>query len=138
MDKTVRFAVSLDQGLLKDFDRVRDRQKYASRSEAIRDLIRDHLVEQNWDDKRDTMGTVTLVYNHHVRDLTDKLTSMQHEHHRLVLSTMHVHLDHDNCLEVLVVKGSGRQIRALADRLISAKGVKHGKLTITTAGREMA
>jgi len=138
MDKTVRFAVSLDNGLLRDFDRARNRQKYVSRSEAVRDLIRDHLVELDWDDKRDTMGTVTLVYNHHVRDLTDKLTSMQHEHHQLVLSTMHVHLDHDNCLEVLVVKGSGRQIRALADRLIGAKGVKHGKLTITTGGKEIS
>jgi len=76
MDKTVRFAVSLDNGLLRDFDRARNRQKYASRSEAIRDLIRDHLVEHNWDDKRDTMGTVTLVYNHHVRDLTDKLIGL--------------------------------------------------------------
>lgn len=138
MDKTVRFAVSLNDGLLSDFDRLRGRQNYASRSEAIRDLIRDHLVEQGWDDKRAAMGTVTLVYNHHVRDLTEKLISIQHEHHHVVLSTMHVHLDHDNCLEVLVVKGKGRQIRALADRLISAKGVKHGKLTITTSGKGIA
>lgn len=138
MGETVRFAISLDSDLLENFEQTRIRQNYASRSEAIRDLIRDHLVEQDWDDRRHAMGTVTLVYDHHVRDLTDKLTNIQHDHHELVLSTMHVHLDHDNCLEVLVVKGKGSHIRSLADQLISAKGVKHGKLTITTAGKELA
>ena len=137
MAKTVRFAVSLDSALLTSFERACKRQKYASRSEAIRDLIRDHLVEQGWDDKRAAMGTITLVYDHHVKDLTDKLTNIQHDHHESILSTMHVHLDHDNCLEVLVVKGKGAGIRNLADRLISTKGVKHGKLTITTAGKEL-
>lgn len=138
MGETVRFAISLDSDLLETFEQTRTRQKYASRSEAIRDLIRDHLVEQDWDDKRHAMGTVTLVYDHHVRDLSEKLTNIQHDHHELVLSTMHVHLDHDNCLEVIVVKGKGQRIRSLADQLISAKGVKHGKLTITTAGKELA
>lgn len=137
MPTVTRFAVSLEPDLLDKFDRLRQRQNYASRSEAVRDLIRDHLVEQGWDDKRHAMGTVTLVYDHHVRDLSDKLTSIQHDHHELILSTMHVHLDHDNCLEVLVVKGKGERIRSLADHLISTKGVKHGKLTITTAGKEI-
>lgn len=137
MDKIVRFAVSLDNQLLRDFDTMSARQNYASRSEAVRDLIRDHLVEQDWDDKVDAMGTVTLVYDHHTRELTEKLTDTQHQFHQLVLSTLHVHLDHDNCLEVLVVKGRGRDIRMLADRLVSTKGVKHGKLTITTAGRDL-
>lgn len=137
MPTVTRFAVSLEPDLLDKFDRLRQRQNYASRSEAVRDLIRDHLVEQGWDDKRHAMGTVTLVYDHHVRDLSDRLTSIQHDHHELILSTMHVHLDHDNCLEVLVVKGKGERIRSLADHLISTKGVKHGKLTITTAGKEI-
>lgn len=137
MSETVRFAVSLDKVLLDKFDAMRAHQNYASRSEAVRDLIRDHLVEQGWDDKHQAMGTITLVYDHHVRDLTDKLTNIQHDHHEIVMSTMHVHLDHDNCLEVLVVKGKGKHIRSLADHLISAKGVKHGKLTITTAGKDI-
>ena len=137
MSNVTRFAVSLEEELLDKFDQIRQRQNYANRSEAIRDLIRDHLVEQDWDDKRDAMGTVTLVYDHHVRNLSDKLTNIQHDHHEVILSTMHVHLDHDNCLEVVVVKGKGECIRGLADRLISAKGVKHGKLTITTTGKDL-
>ena len=136
MSQTVRFAISLDHDLLEDFDQLCTRRHYESRSEAIRDLIRDCLVEQNWDEKLETMGTITIVFNHHVRDLTEKLTSIQHDHHRLILSTLHVHLDHDHCLEVLVVKGTGRDIRRVADSLISTKGVKHGKLTMTTAGQE--
>src|SRR5699024_638836 len=110
---------------------------YETRSEAIRDLIRDQLVSDGWDDKPEVMGTVTLVFDHHVRALTEKLTAIQHDHHELILSTMHLHLDHDHCLEVIAVKGPGRQVRALADGLISVKGVKHGKLTVTTVGRDL-
>lgn len=138
MKKTVRFAVSLDHHLLDDFDRVIVAKKYETRSEAIRDLIRDHLVAEDWDAKRATVGTITIVYDHHVRDLMDKLMDIQHAHHKLIRSTLHVHLDHDHCLEVLVVQGKGREIREIADTLISTKGVKHGKLTITTAGTELA
>ncbi len=138
MKKTVRFAVSLDDRLLEDFDRVLVAKKYATRSEAVRDLIRDHLVGEDWDAKREAVGTITIVFDHHVHDLTEKLTSIQHDFHKLILSTMHVHLDHDHCLEVLVVKGKGREVRTVADSLISAKGVKHGKLTMTTTGRELA
>lgn len=137
MEDTARFAISLDQSLLDDFDRIRQQQGYENRSEAIRDLIRDHIVEQDWDEKKETMGTITLVFNHHKRNLTEKLTSTQHDYHDLIVSTMHVHLDHDNCLEILAVKGKGRKIREIADRLISTKGVKHGKLTLTTAGKEL-
>jgi CopG family nickel-responsive transcriptional regulator len=138
MKDTARFAVSLDQNLLEDFDKMRHRQGYENRSEAVRDLIRNHLVEQEWDDKENAMGTITLVFNHHKRNLTEKLTDIQHDYHNLVISTMHVHLDHDNCLEILAVKGSGRKIRSLSDRLISTKGVKHGKLTLTTVGKEIS
>lgn len=138
MNRTVRFAVSLDHHLLDDFDRVLASKRYETRSEAIRDLIRDHLVSEEWDAKRETVGTITIVYDHHVHDLTEKLTSLQHDFHKLILSTMHVHLDHDHCIEVLVVKGTGREIRTVADSLISTKGVKHGKLTMTTTGKELA
>ena len=136
MTHIVRFAVSLDEKLLDKFDRARIKQKYSTRSEAIRDLIRDHLVADNWDDKRETMGTITLAFDHHVHDLTEKLRALQHDHHKLILSTLHIHVDHDHCLEVLAVKGRGRDIRAMADSLISIKGVKHGKLTMTTTGAE--
>lgn len=138
MKKTVRFAVSLDNHLLDDFDRILVSRKYATRSEAVRDLIRDHLVGEDWDAKKDTVGTITIVYDHHVHDLTEKLTDIQHDFHKLILSTMHVHLDHDHCIEVLVVKGKGHEIRTVADSLISTKGVKHGKLTMTTTGKELA
>lgn len=135
MKKLVRFGVSLDHRLLDDFDRLIAGKQYTSRSEALRDLIRDNLVGHQWEENRETVGTVTIVYDHHVRDLTDKLTDLQHRFHRLVLSTMHVHLDHDHCLEVLVVRGRGREIKKVADLLIGTKGVKHGKLTMTTTGK---
>jgi CopG family nickel-responsive transcriptional regulator len=137
MKKLVRFGVSLDHHLLDDFDRVIAQKSYTNRSEALRDLIRDTLVSQEWDANRETVGTITIVYNHHTHDLTDKLTDIQHRHHQLVLSAMHVHLDHDHCLEVLVVRGRGRDIRKVADALIGTKGVKHGKLTMTTTGQSL-
>jgi CopG family nickel-responsive transcriptional regulator len=138
MKKLVRFGVSLDHHLLDDFDRVIARKNYTNRSEALRDLIRDNLVGQEWDDNKDAVGTITIVYDHHVPDLTEKLTDIQHRYHRLVLSGMHVHLDHNHCLEVLVVRGTGQEIRKIADTLIGTKGVKHGKLTTTTTGKGLS
>jgi CopG family nickel-responsive transcriptional regulator len=138
MGQTVRFAISLDESLLAQFDRARRARRYETRSEAVRDLIRNHLVAENWDDKKATMGTITLVYDHHVRTLTEKLTAVQHRYYTLIISNMHVHIDRDNCLEVIAVKGPGRDIRAIADALISVKGVKHGQLVATTAGAEFA
>jgi CopG family nickel-responsive transcriptional regulator len=138
MKKLVRFGVSLDHHLLDDFDRVITRKNYTNRSEALRDLIRDNLVGQEWDENKVTVGTITIVYDHHVHDLTDKLTDIQHHYHRLVLSSLHVHLDHDHCLEVLVVRGKGAEIRKVADTLIGTKGVKHGKLTMTTTGQGLS
>lgn len=138
MKKLVRFGVSLDHQLLDDFDRLIARKNYASRSEALRDLIRDNLVGQEWGEDKETVGTITLVYDHHVRDLTEKLTDIQHDYERLILSAMHVHLDHAHCLEVLAVRGKGREIRKVADRLIATKGVKHGKLTMTTTGQRLS
>ena len=138
MKKLVRFGVSLDHHLLDDFDAFIRRRKYTNRSEALRDLIRDNLVGLEWDENKDTVGTVTFVYDHHVRDLTRKLTDIQHRYQLLIISGMHVHLDHDNCLEVLVVKGKGSEIKKVADALVSTKGVKHGKLTMTTTGKGLS
>jgi len=135
MKKLARFGVSLDHDLLDAFDRHIERRKYTNRSEALRDLIRDNLVGREWDENKETVGTITFVYDHHVRDLTSKLTDIQHDHHGRILSGMHVHLDHDHCLEVLVVRGKGSDIRKIADALVSVKGVKHGKLTMTTTGK---
>jgi CopG family nickel-responsive transcriptional regulator len=133
--RLARFGVSLDQRLLDEFDSHIKRRRYTNRSEALRDLIRDNLIEQQWDENRETVGTITFVYDHHVRDLTGKLTDIQHGYHGQILSGMHVHLDHDHCLEVLVVKGKGGEIKRVADALVSVKGVKHGKLTMTTTGK---
>lgn len=135
MDQVVRFGVSVEQGLLQEFDRLIRRRGYASRSEALRDLIRDELVGQEWDANKETVATITFVYDHHVRDLPGKLTDIQHDYQGRILSGMHVHLDHDHCLEVLVVKGKGSEITKVADALVSVKGVKHGKLTMTTTGK---
>lgn len=133
-----RIGVAIDSDLLARFDRLIAQRKYTNRSEAFRDLIRDELVEKAWQSpESQVVGTVTLVYDHHVRLLNEKLTDIQHDHHRLILSTMHVHLDHDNCLEVLVVRGKSAEVRKVADSLISAKGVKHGRLTITTTGTDL-
>jgi len=135
MGELSRIGVAIDSDLLEKFDELIARRGYTNRSEAFRDLIRGELIEEAWS-KPDSLvvGTVTLVYDHHVRLLNEKLTSMQHEHYDHVLSTLHVHLDHDNCLEVLVVKGKASEVQRIADSLISTKGVKHGRLTVTTPG----
>jgi CopG family nickel-responsive transcriptional regulator len=137
MEEIVRFGVSMDSRLLKQFDKYINQKGYANRSEAIRDLIRSNLVEEEWEvGKGETVGTITIIYNHHKRELTDTLTNIQHKYHASMISTMHVHLDSHNCLEVLVVKGKAREIKIIADRLIGTKGVIHGKLTTTTLGKD--
>lgn len=135
MGNTVRFGISLDEKLLESFDRLIEEKSYINRSEAIRDLIRASLVENRIaSDDAEVVGTVTLVYNHHVRDLSDKLTEHQHAHHNQIVSALHVHLDAHNCLEVLILRGSAKEVKRIADELIGVKGVKHGKLVMTTAG----
>ena len=138
MGELSRIGVAIDTELLVKFDQLIEQRGYTNRSEAFRDLIRDELVEKNWEspDSR-VAGTVTLVYDHHVRLLSERLTDMQHDYHHIILSTLHVHLDHDHCLEVLVVRGKAGEVRKMADMLISTKGVKHGRLTITTTGVEL-
>jgi CopG family nickel-responsive transcriptional regulator len=138
MSDLSRIGVAIDSDLLDQFDQLIAKRGYTNRSEAFRDLIRDELVQKSWESpESNVVGTVTLVYDHHVRMLNEKLTDMQHEFHRSILSTLHVHLDHDNCLEVLVVRGKAAAVQKIADSLISTKGVKHGRLTLTTSGAEL-
>ncbi len=115
------------------------RQKgYDNRSLAVADMIRDHLVEHRHQQRQgEIAGTITLVYDHHTRRVQELLTSLQHDHPELIVATLHVHLDHDNCLEVLVARGKGVAVKRMADKLIGAKGVKHGRLTLTSTGKDL-
>jgi CopG family nickel-responsive transcriptional regulator len=138
MSQLERFGVSMDRSLLEQFDAQVGRAGYASRSEALRDMVRDYLVEQEWERGDETVvGTVTIVYDHHSRELEAALTALQHDCHDAIACTTHVHLDAHNCLEVVVVKGTAEQVRRIADHLISLRGVKHGKLVCTTTGQGM-
>ncbi len=138
MGQTIRFGVSLDSDLLEKFDALCHDRCYQTRSEAIRDLIRNTLVQQEWEESgRHIAGTLTLVFDHHKSDLQQRLTEIQHAEHDLIITTLHVHLDHDNCLEVLVLKGPAERIRTLGQRLTSTRGVKHGKLSLTTTGENL-
>jgi len=132
--KLERFGVSMDEALLEAFDKQIARTGYKNRSEAIRDVIRDYLVEQQAQHP-DTpvVGTVTIMYDHHARLLEDRLTELQHEHHDVIRCTTHVHLDAHNCVEVVVLAGPAAKVRQIADRLIAMRGVKHGKLVVTSA-----
>lgn len=138
MGTTVRFGISLDEKLLQSFDQLIEQKSYMNRSEAIRDLIRASLVEEKCGfEDQEAVGTVTLIYNHHVRDLSDKLTEHQHSHHDQIISALHVHLDAHNCLEVLVIRGAVNKIKQIANELIGVKGVKHGKLVMSTTGEDL-
>ncbi|MFA5879177.1 MAG: nickel-responsive transcriptional regulator NikR [Candidatus Margulisiibacteriota bacterium] len=132
-----RFGVSISESLLQKLDQLTLEKGYANRSEAIRDLIREKSVEEEWDLEKPVIGTVTLVYNHHARELDEKLNNLQHLHYQEIISTMHIHLDMHNCLEVLVIKGLGKNVKKIADKLIATKGVKHGKLIMTTTGENI-
>lgn len=138
-DGTARISVSLPSTLLEQFDEMMAEKNYDNRSLAVADLVRDSLVEHRQRfGNAEIAGTITLVYDHHKQHVQATLTDIQHDHHEVIVSTMHVHLDHHNCLEVLVVRGRASLIKKIADELIGAKGVKHGKLTVTTTGKELA
>ena len=132
-----RFGVSMDEELLERFDRLCKRRKYRTRSEALRDLVRDTLVREEWQSDEEIVGTITLVYDHHTRELLDHLTDKQHDHSDAILSNLHVHLDHHNCLEVIAVRSSASAVQKLAHSLISMRGVKHGMLSATTTGKRL-
>jgi len=127
----IRTGISLDQELLERFDKVVRQKGYGSRSEAIRDLVRDHFVEDDIASNKIVVATVTLIYDHHQHNLAEQLIQAQHDYMGQVLASTHVHLDHHNCLEVIILKGRGIDARKFADKLLSFKGVKHGKLVMT-------
>jgi CopG family nickel-responsive transcriptional regulator len=137
MASLIRFGVSLEKALLDKFDAlIRDKQ-YTNRSEAIRDLIRENLVKKEWESNKEVTGAITIVYDHHKRELVNHLMNVQHDYHNTIISTQHIHLDHHNCLEVVVVKGKSQQAEALFHKLKSAKGVKHAGFTITSTGKNL-
>jgi CopG family nickel-responsive transcriptional regulator len=133
-----RFSMSLPPSLLRQLDEMSADKGYDNRSLAIADMIRDRLVEHRQKyGNEDIVGTITLVYDHHKPHLQATLTGIQHDCHDVILSTVHVHLDHHNCLEVLLVRGKAAIVKKIADELLAAKGVKHGKLTVTTTGKNL-
>lgn len=138
MSHLQRFSVSMDSSLVEAFDEQIERAGYANRSEALRDLIRDYLVRQQWQAPDATVvGTITLVYDHHASGIEHQLTHLQHEYTEDICCNTHVHLDEHNCIEVIVVRGSGATIKNIADQLIASRGVKHGQLVCTTSGAQL-
>ena len=132
-----RFSVSLEEELLEQFDSYIRERGYVNRSEAVRDLIRKEFINEEWEQDGDVAGVVTLVYNHHQPQLQEKITEIQHDYYTLITSTAHVHMDHHNCLEVIIVKGKASRIREMAEKVIAMRGVKNGNLTMTSTGHHL-
>jgi CopG family nickel-responsive transcriptional regulator len=135
----MRVGISLPENLLNKFDEIILQRGYSSRSEGVRDAIRSYIVNFEWmsDVQGERVGVITIVYSHSQRGLEDNLTEIQHEFGGLIQSSLHVHLDHDNCLEVVVLRGEGQDVRKAAEKMMSLKGVKHVKLTTTSLGKEL-
>lgn len=132
-----RFSVSLEEELLDRFDAYISEHGYVNRSEAVRDLIRKEFVGAEWEQDGEVAGVITLVFNHHQAQLQEKITEIQHDYYTLITSTTHVHMDHDNCLEVIIVKGQASRIRELAEKMIALRGVKNGNLTMSSTGHHL-
>jgi CopG family nickel-responsive transcriptional regulator len=137
MSDLFRFGVSLDKALLDKFDRYIRERNYSNRSEAFRDLIRQELIKKEWEEGDDVAGAITLIYDHHRRDLLGKITDLQHDYQKVIISTQHIHLDHDNCLEIVAVRGKPAEVIKLADMLKSIKGVKHATLSMSSTGKHI-
>ena len=137
MSALIRFGISLDRELSEKFDELIKRKAYTNRSEAIRDLIRQDLVEQEWLHGSEVAGAVTLIYNHHKRELLNKITDIQHDFQKAIISAQHIHLDHHNCLEIIAVKGNPVEVEKLASTLKAVKGVKHSTLSMSTTGKAL-
>jgi CopG family nickel-responsive transcriptional regulator len=134
-----RFGVSIEEELLTWFDAMVKARGYSSRSEAIRDLIRREMIRHEWDNPEgEVIGTVTIVYEHHAHELANMLADVQHQFHDCIICSSHIHLDHDNCLEVVIVRGSSQRVKTIADTLTSLRGVKHGQLVSTTTGKAIS
>jgi len=135
MSDIVRFGISLEKNLLDDFDSLIKRRKYTNRSEAIRDLIRQELLKQELEADRQVAGAIIFIYDHHQRDLLNKITDIQHDYQDVIQSSQHIHLDHYNCLEIVAIKGNSSTVRRLSDTLNALKGVKHGSLSVSGTGK---
>ena len=138
MSKLVRFGVSLEEDLLQRFDDLIHCRKYINRSVSLRDLIRQELLKQEWEEGGDVAGAITFIYDHHTRELLNKITDIQHDHQDIIISSQHVHLDHHNCLEIVAVKGRVKKVLELADSLKAIKGVQHCALSMTGTGNKTA
>jgi len=136
MPELVRFGVSMEKELSEEFEKYRVKKGYSNRSETLRRLIRNAFVEEDWGEGRDVAGAITLVYDHHRREILNKITGIQHDFQTRIISTQHIHLDHNNCLEIIAVKGKPSEINKLADKLKSIKGVDHGTLSMTAIGKK--
>lgn len=138
MSSITRFGVSLDTELLRKYDHHIHAKGYKNRSEAIRDLIRETLITDQWKDgESETVGVFSIVYDHHQSDLSSRLNAIQHDHLNIIISTTHIHIDHQNCLEVIILKGKNRIIRNISNAISAIRGVKHGKLIMTTTGHNI-
>ena len=137
MSNLTRFSVSLDKGLINNFDRHIKSRNYPTRSKAIGDLILGELVKEEWESGKDVAGAIVVVYNHHKRELVQNLTCIQHKFHHIIVSTQHVHLDHSNCLEIIMVRGKSEVVRNLADRIKSTKAVKYSSSIMATTGKRI-
>jgi CopG family nickel-responsive transcriptional regulator len=136
--KTTRFGVSMDDELLARLDQHARRKKYPNRSEAIRDLVRGALVDEEWRSaKKEVIGVLVVVYDHRIRELSSRMLNVEHGHHSEIVTTLHLHLDHDTCLEAKVIRGKPAAVRHIADELIAMKGVKYGRLIPATAGKRL-
>jgi CopG family nickel-responsive transcriptional regulator len=137
MSELVRFGVSLEKPLLERFDLLIRERQYTNRSEALRDLIRRELVQKEWREGGEVAGAITLVYNHHKRDVLARVMDTQHGFQKVIISTQHIHLDHHNCLEIVAARGKAEEVQKLADALRSIKGVRHGTLSMSSTGKEI-
>ena len=137
MAQLVRFGVSLDKELLGKFDERIRNKNYTNRSEAIRDLLREDLVKEEWQEGKEIAGTITMIYDHHKRELVTKLMDIQHDFGAIIISTQHIHLDHHNCLEIIALKGKPLQARELTDKLKAVKWVKHVALSLSSTGKNI-
>jgi CopG family nickel-responsive transcriptional regulator len=134
MSELIRFGVSLPEDLLQQFDRHIRHGHYSNRSEAIRDLIREDLVHQEWCEGKEVAGAITIMYDHHQPGLMTRITTLQHDWQKIIICSQHVHLDHHNCLEILAVRGKAKDVSSLANKLKAVKGIRHTTLNMTTTG----
>lgn len=138
MTTLVRFSTSIEKPLYKSMERLLRKSGYSNRSEFVRDIIRERLVQEEWKLNEDAVGTITLIFDHHKRQLSERLLELQHDHHKDILASTHVHLDHDRCVETILVKGRAQKIEELANMLRKEKGVLHASLSLGSTGKRLA